>query len=143
MFWTVTLLGGLLLTAWTGRLRDLAAAASSAAPLTVQPTLTVIGYVVLLSLLNEVVSVPLAFYSGFVIERRYELSTETLSTWAGDQLKSFGVAVLLGGAAATIIYGLIRWSPDWWWLAAGIVFTILIVGLANLAPVLLLPLFYV
>ena len=41
-----------------------------------------------------------------------------------------------------MIYFFIRRSPDAWWLPAGAVFALLIVGLANLAPVLLLPLFY-
>ena len=33
-------------------------------------------------------------------------------------------------------------SPQRWWLVGGFVFAVLIVGLTNLAPVLLLPLFY-
>ena len=44
--------------------------------------------------------------------------------------------------AASLIYFLIRWSPTGWWLPAGLVFALLIVGLTNLAPVALLPLFY-
>ena len=36
---------------------------------------------------------------------------------------------------------MIRYSPDGWWLPAGAVFSVIIVGLANVAPVLLLPLF--
>jgi len=35
-----------------------------------------------------------------------------------------------------------RVSPERWWLIAGGAFAVLIVGLTNLAPVLLLPLFY-
>ena len=37
---------------------------------------------------------------------------------------------------------MIRLSPERWWLSAGLTFTLLIVGLTNLAPVLLLPIFY-
>ena len=99
-------------------------------------------YVALLSLLNEVGSLPLALYSGFLLERRYELSNETFGAWLRDQVKSFGLGLLLGGAAASLVYWLIRLSPERWWLAAGLVFALLIVGLTNLAPVLLLPLFY-
>src|SRR5439155_15276819 len=36
----------------------------------------------------------------------------------------------------------IRLTPDRWWLPAGAVFALLIIGMANLAPVLLVPLFY-
>jgi len=37
---------------------------------------------------------------------------------------------------------LLRWSPEYWWAAAAAVFSLLLVGLARVAPVLLLPLFY-
>src|SRR5262249_29406142 len=36
----------------------------------------------------------------------------------------------------------IRLAPVWWWLTAGSVFSLCIVGLTTLAPVLVLPLFY-
>lgn len=102
----------------------------------------VLPYVILLSIVNEAVSMPLAFYSGYLLERRYGLSNESIGGWAFDQLKSFGVGIVLGGGAAVLIYWLIRLSPDRWWLTAGAIFAVLIVGLTNLAPVLLLPLFY-
>src|SRR5204862_734170 len=35
-----------------------------------------------------------------------------------------------------------RLSPDRWWLAAGMALALLIVGVTNIAPVVLLPLFY-
>ena len=102
----------------------------------------VIPYVVLLSLLNEAVSIPLAFYSGYLLERRYGLSNETVGGWALDQAKSFALGIVLGGGAAQIVYWSIGLSPRNWWLLAGFIFALLIVGLANLGPVLLLPMFY-
>ncbi len=92
--------------------------------------------------LNEIISLPLGFYSGFLLERKYELSKETLRGWLGDQAKAFGIGVLLASAAAELVYAFIRLSPEHWWLTAGLTFTLLIVGLTNLAPVLLLPIFY-
>ena len=41
-----------------------------------------------------------------------------------------------------MVYFFIRLSPGGWWLPAGAVFALLIIGLANVAPVVLLPLFY-
>src|SRR5262249_18309130 len=77
-----------------------------------------------------------------LIERRYGLSNQTVGGWVLDQLKGLALGLILGCGAASIIYVLIRYSPDSWWLPAGAIFALLIVGLANLAPVLLLPLFY-
>jgi STE24 endopeptidase len=104
--------------------------------------MVVLIYVTLLSLVNEVGSLPLGFYSGFLIERRYGLLNQTLGGWILDELKGLAVGLTLGGGAASLIYVLIRHAPDSWWLPAGAIFALLIVGLANLGPVLLLPLFY-
>lgn len=143
LLWSAVLLGGLIATGWSGMLRNAAEAmAGRIGPASWQPTTTVLAYVVLLSFLNELVSLPLGFYSGFLLERRYDLSNDTLRAWAGDQAKAFGIGLGLGGGAVALIYGLIRLSPDRWWLSAGAAFALLIVGLTNLAPVLLLPLFY-
>lgn len=58
------------------------------------------------------------------------------------QAKSFGIGLVLGCSAAAVVYALIRLSHDYWWISAGALFVLFIVGLTNLAPVLLLPLFY-
>jgi Zn-dependent protease with chaperone function len=143
MAWGVLLLGGLLATGATESLRDAAhLVAARIAPVGWQPGLTVLVYVLLLMLLNEVGSFPLSLYSTLVLEHRYELSNETFRGWLGDQVKSLAVGLILGGGAAGLIYWCIRISPERWWLLAGGAFALLIVGLTNLAPVVLLPLFY-
>jgi Zn-dependent protease with chaperone function len=140
---SVLLLGGLILTGVSATLRDLAeSAARHLAPDALRDPATVLCYVVLLAAINEAVGLPLAFYSGFSIERRYGLSNETFAGWMRDQVKSFAIGLLLGGGAAELIYWLMRVSPAAWWLVGAAIFTLLIVGLTNLAPVLLLPLFY-
>jgi STE24 endopeptidase len=111
-------------------------------PASLHEALVAVVYVVLLMILHDVGSLPIAFYSGFVLERRYGLSNEPLRAWAIDQAKSLAVGIPLGVVAATVVYFFIRQSPAMWWLPAGAIFALLIVGLANLGPVLLLPLFY-
>jgi STE24 endopeptidase len=129
----------LLTTGASITIRDVA---EHAAPRAVGPTATVVIYVAMLAGITELVSLPLAFYSGYVLERRYELSRESFGAWLLDQVKSLAIGLLLFDAGASILYALIRRSPEGWWLPAGIVFALLIVGMAQLAPVLLLPLFY-
>ena len=142
--WTLVLLSGLLWTGASLSLRNAAERAASAAASTqpIQFTLTVVFYAALLSALTEAGGLPVAVYSEFLLERRYGLSNESFAHWLADQAKSFLIALLLGGGAAATLYALIRRSPGRWWLPAGAVFALLIVGLANLAPVVLLPLFY-
>jgi len=130
--WSVALLAGLLWSGASAVLRNLAGTGAFA----------IVFYVGLLLLLNEIGDLPLSFYSGFLLERRYGLSHEPLGRWLVDQAKSFTIGLVLSSAGAAIVYPLIRRLPEGWWLPAGIVFALLIVGLTNLAPVLLLPLFY-
>ena len=141
--WSVALIGVLLATGFSLEMRAAAEAAVDRVGFGGwHAGATVVGYVFVLTLINEIGSLPLAFYTGFMLERRYELSTETVSSWAWDRVKGFAVTLALGAFAAAILYWFIRASPERWWLYAGLAFTALLVGLTNLAPVVLLPLFY-
>ena len=117
-------------------------AASSIGSAVWRDALVVLLYVAGLMMVHEAAGLPFAFYSGFMLERRYGLSNERLSAWLKDQAKSLGVGLMLGGGAAEIIYWFIRRDPLNWWLPTGAIFAVLIVGLTNLAPVVLLPLFF-
>jgi len=142
LLWSVLLLAALLATGASASLRDTAESGAHLLPQSWQPGTAVLLYVAFVSLLNEIGGLPLGFYSGFLLERRYELSNEPFGLWFRDQIKAFALGLLLGGGAASLVYWLMRVSPDRWWLIAGLLFALLIVGLTNLAPVLLLPLFY-
>src|SRR5207247_807931 len=125
-----------LAAGWSSGLGDAAeTVAGRVAPNSLQPAAIVFFYVVFLSVIKEAIGVPLAFYSEFLLERRYGLSNETLRTWLRDRGKAFAVGLVLGGGGVELIYWLMRSSPEWWWLTAGAVFTIP-------APVVLLPLCY-
>jgi STE24 endopeptidase len=143
VLWGVLFLCGLLASGLSAGMRDAADGAVDRIGLGLwHAGAATVVYVVLLSLAAEVVSFPLAVYNGFLLERRYELSTETLASWLTDRGKAFGVSLLLAVGGAVLIYWLIRLSPDRWWMFAGAAFAVILVGLTNIAPVLLLPLFY-
>jgi STE24 endopeptidase len=140
--WSGLILIGLLASGLTLTLRS---AAESAAALVSPPpaaALSVVLYTIELTILTELMGLPLAFYGGFVLERRYGLSNERVPGWLEDQAKSLAIGLILGTAAASVVYLFIRLSPSMWWLPAGALFAVIIVVLTNLAPVLLLPLFY-
>lgn len=99
-------------------------------------------YVLILAFLNEVVTFPLAWHQGFLLERRYGLSTETGRGWLADHLKASAVGLVLSMAAAEAIYFSMRVSTTWWWLLTSGIFVAAIAAMTRLAPVLLLPLFY-
>ncbi|MBI2187885.1 MAG: M48 family metallopeptidase [Acidobacteria bacterium] len=127
----------LLVTGWSADLRDAAASAARSSF-----TLTVVLYVVLIALLSEAVQLPLAFYQGVTLERRYGLSTQPTARWWLDRLKAGAVGLLFAVGGALIVWWLLRWSPERWWLVAALCFGLVLVLLAQVAPVLLLPVFY-
>lgn len=104
--------------------------------------LTVFGYVIVVFLLYEFIQLPFAYYQGIVLERRYGLSTETRQHWWANHAKAAAIGAAFANVAALLVVALIRWSPEWWWVAAAAAFVGILVGLAQLAPVVLLPLFY-
>jgi STE24 endopeptidase len=127
------LLAGLLLTGASAGLRNAAALAGP---------LAVVAYAIELVLVAELVSLPLSFYGEFVLERRYGLSGQRLGAWLLDEAKSLALTIVIGAAAASLIYALIGRWPSSWWLPAGAAAALVTAGLTKLAPVMLLPLFY-
>lgn len=94
----------------------------------------VIGYGILF--------LPLTYYSGFVLPHRYGLSTQSFGKWVLDLVKGGALALVLGAIVIEVIYFLLAAVPEWWWLIAAGVMLIFSVLLANLAPVLIFPIFF-
>jgi STE24 endopeptidase len=104
--------------------------------------ISIAAYVAVLALAYELVQLPLGFYRGVVLERRYGLSTQTTASWMLDRLKAGALGLVFGIAGATLVLSLIAWSPGYWWLLGTVAFAGIFVVLAQLLPVVLLPIFY-
>lgn len=85
---------------------------------------------------------PLTYYSGFVLPHRYGLSTQNFRGWVLDLVKGGALSLLLGSVVIQVIYLLLRQVPDWWWLITAAFLLLFSVVLANLAPVLIFPIFF-
>src|SRR5580698_7372108 len=127
---------GLLLTGWNGTLRDLAYRASFQTY-----TLAVFLYVLMLMLIGKVLGLGLDYY-GFRLEHRFNLSNQKLRAWAWDEIKGLLVGMVLGTIVVELLYFIIRQAPQYWWLIAWAAFLGLFVLLAQLAPLVLFPIFY-
>jgi STE24 endopeptidase len=104
-------------------------------------TLAVFLYVVILLLIAKVLGLGLDYY-GFRLEHRFQLSNQRVSAWMRDEGKGFLVGVVLAGIVVELLYFIIRELPQQWWLIAWAVFLGLFILLAQLAPVILFPIFY-
>jgi STE24 endopeptidase len=101
--------------------------------------LALFGIVIFLHIL---VSLPLSFYSGYVVEHRFALSNQTLGDWVKHWLKRNALAVLIGAGVYLALFCCIWYAGAYWWLIAAGVFFLLTIFSAQLLPVLFLPLFY-
>ena len=106
------------------------------------PYLPVALYLVLLMAVYEVVLFPLSVYSGFVLPHRFDLSTQTFGAWLRDVAKSGLLGLAFALVLVEVVYFLLVAFPLSWWLIAAGFMLIFTVVLANLAPVLIVPLFY-
>jgi STE24 endopeptidase len=126
----------LLATGWNGTLRDFAMHGAYE-----HYPLAVFLYVVMLMLIGKLLGLGLDYY-GFRLEHRYNLSNQRLRAWVWDETKGFLVGVVLASIVAELLYFIIREFPQNWWLIAWAAFLGLFVLMAQLAPVVLFPIFY-
>ena len=95
----------------------------------------------LVALVGSLVATPIAFWRGYLHERSWGFSTQTLGGWASDRAKGVGI-----GMALTVIpmFGLIasvHLFPSWWPLVAALGGAAIVFVVTFLAPVLLEPVF--
>lgn len=142
----VVLSAGLLLalvgTGAATALRDFSNSTAGSVNPPLAPIVSVAAFVACLALLHELVTFPLAFYRGHLLERRYGMSVQDAGRWLRDHVKAGAVGVVFGIAAAEIVYGAIRYTPEWWWAVTAGALSLVTIVLARLAPVVLLPMFY-
>lgn len=89
----------------------------------------------------ELVRLPLGFWNGFLRERRWGFSTQSLGGWAADQAKSLAVSLPLAAGAWAGAVALARALPGWWPAAAAGALALAVLFLSFLAPIVLEPLF--
>ena len=126
----------LLATGWTGLLRDVAYRGASQ-----HYALSVFLYVVMLLAIGKVLGFGFEFY-GFRLEHRFNLSNQKLRSWIWDEVKSFLVGLVMAVIVVELLYFIIREFPEHWWLVAWAAFIGLFILLAQIAPVVLFPIFY-
>jgi STE24 endopeptidase len=102
----------------------------------------ILVYFPILMLGYQLITTPLSYFGGFILPHRYGLSTMTLKGWASDLLKGFVLSLILEILVVELVYALLASQPQTWWLWVVLVLLFFSVVMANLAPVLILPIFY-
>jgi STE24 endopeptidase len=125
-----------LLLGWSVGLRDFLLGFTSS------QGLLVLGFAFVFGGIFYLINLPLSYFSGFVLPHRFGQSNQSLRAWVVDQVKGLLVSGVLGAGLLLVIYAVLRAYPLTWWLWAAGILMFFSVILANLAPVLLYPIFY-
>lgn len=126
----------LLVTGWTGKLRDWSYLGAHQ-----YYFFAVFLYVLMFSIIAKGLSAPFDIFS-FRLEHQYHLSNQKVRSWLWDECKGWLVSLVLGTIMVELVYGIIRIAPQRWWIIAWAVFIGLFLLMAQLAPVVLMPIFY-
>ncbi len=87
-------------------------------------------------------SLPLAIYTGHLLEHRFGLSRQSFRRWLWRWAKRTALATAFGLVMIEGLYFLIWLTGAWWWLVAAAAFFAVSMILGQLVPVLILPMFY-
>jgi STE24 endopeptidase len=90
----------------------------------------------------ELLTLPIDFWSGYVLEHRYQLSNLSLRGWVWRRIKGYLVGGPLGLLLLLGLYALLWFSGPWWWLWTAAAWLVVTLILGQLLPIVILPLFY-
>jgi STE24 endopeptidase len=126
----------LLSSGWSIRLRSYLQTIANSQPA------VVMLYALIIGALLTILQLPFDFYSGYFLEHRFGLSRQSALSWAKDELLGLAISVPLWVAGVELLYYLLRSHSNLWWIYAAGAFITFAVVMTNLAPILILPLFF-
>ncbi len=109
---------------------------------TASPYLALIIFAATAGIIMSIVSFPFSFYSGFILEHKYNLSNQTFLQWLWEGMKGLLVSIPIVTPLLLTFYFLLLTFQNNWWLPVGILLFVLSIGLSRIAPIVILPLFY-
>lgn len=99
-------------------------------------------FIPLFVLVATLLYLPLDFYSGYVLDHRFGLSTQGLASWFGDWGKTLGLVAVAGVIVAWIFYTVVSRSPRRWWFYFWLASIPLVLAFMLIEPYVIEPLFY-
>jgi STE24 endopeptidase len=126
----------LLATGLNGTLRDWAYRGAGQSY-----SLAVFFYVLMLLVLSKGLSFGLDYYS-FRVEHQFNLSNQRIRSWFWDEIKGWLIGLVIATILVEMIYNVIRMAPFKWWIIVWVVYNGLAIFFAQIAPIVLFPLFY-
>jgi STE24 endopeptidase len=107
-----------------------------------EPPLVVLFFTLIGLAVYWVLSLPFDYHRGYVLEHKFAVSNESLSSWFRDNLKMTALTDLMALAFVQGIYGFMRMDLTYWWFYLWAVTAIAVAFFMYVSPVLIMPLFY-
>lgn len=102
---------------------------------------TIATYLIAFIAINTALEFPLDYYSGFVRDHAYNLSTQSFGDWIADYGKGFAISIVGALAFVWIFYLLLKRSPTKWWFYGSLVSIGISFFLMFVQPIWIAPLF--
>ena len=99
-------------------------------------------YIFIITIVYASLSLPLNLYRSFILEHKFNLSTQNFKGWFIDFIKSLIISCIISLILTEAFYLILNMFPNFWWLVVAAFWVIFSVVLAKLTPVLLIPLFF-
>jgi STE24 endopeptidase len=108
---------------------------------TSNPYIALVIFGLVIGLFSSILTFPVDYFFGFRLEHKFGLSNLTFWGWIKEKLKAALVGAIIGAPIAFLFYWLISGFELWWLYLACIVWGYSVL-LAQIAPVLIFPIFY-
>jgi STE24 endopeptidase len=95
----------------------------------------------LLGLLSDIISLPFELYNTFIIEERFGFNRSTVATFIFDKIKSWALALVIGGIALALLIGTWELLGFWFWIPAWLLMSLIILVLSGYGSHLIAKLF--
>lgn len=102
---------------------------------------TIVLYILVALVIDQLIRLPLDYYRGFVRPHAYGLSDQVFSKWIGDWAKSLLLTIIVSSFVLWIPYRLLKKSPQRWWLYTGLLAVPFMFFTMLVTPVWIDPLF--
>lgn len=99
-------------------------------------------YLALFIVIYNLLSLPLDFYSSFILQHQYGLSNQSIIRWLSNYSLSLILTILEGALVLWIPYLLMRKSPTRWWIYTSIIAFPILAFSFMIEPVVIEPLYY-
>ena len=99
-------------------------------------------YLLVVSFIYYLLDLPLNYYRSFTLEHKFALTNQKISDWVTDQIKTGILSYIISLILFEVFYLTLKYNPRTWWLFVSLFWIFFNLGLAKLAPVIIIPLFF-